>query len=149
MNRRCRAYRYGPLPRLAGTTALVSLTVMGACSSQRADRMPGLRSVAVPTDVRDARGRAVSRRALQAYTTSQIRTAERRYGAADQALSRLPGVVSVQPGAGVVYVYTHRPAALPKEYDGMPVKALPPEFIDGVSDDWVTPDQLPPLGQGD
>lgn len=31
----------------------------------------------------------------------------------------------------------------------MPVKALPPEFIDGVSDDWVTPDQLPPLGQGD
>ena len=111
--------------------------------------MPGLRSVAVPTDVRDARGRAVSPRALQAYTTSQVRTAERRYGAAGRALSRLPGVVSVQPDAGVVYVYTHRPAVLPKEYDGMPVKALPPEFIDGVSDDWVTPDQLPPLGQGD
>ena len=127
----------------------MGLIVMGACSSQRADRMPGLRGVAVPTDVRDARGRAVSQRALQAYTTSQVRTAERRYGAANQALSQLPGVVSVRPGAGVVYVYTNRPAALPKEYDGVPVKALPPEFIDGVSDDWVTPDQLPPLGQGD
>lgn len=122
---------------------------MGACSSQRADGLPDLRGVAVPTDVRDPRGRAVSHRALQAYKTSQVRTAERQYGAAGRALSQLPGVVSVQPGAGVVYVYTHRPAALPKEYDGVPVKALPPEFIGGVSDDWVTPDQLPPLDRGD
>lgn len=129
--------------------ALVSMVVMGACSSQRADGLPDLRGVAVPTDVRDARGRAVSQRALQAYKTSQVRTAERQYGAAGRALSQLPGVVSVQPGAGVVYVYTHHPAALPEEYDGIPVKALPPEFIGGVSDDWVTPDQLPPLGQGD
>jgi hypothetical protein len=64
------------------------------------------------------------------------------------ALSQLPGVVTVRPGYGVVYVFTDRPAVVPKELDGIPVKALPPEFMNGVSEDWVTPDQLPPPGRG-
>jgi hypothetical protein len=64
------------------------------------------------------------------------------------ALSQLPGVVAVRPGYGVVYVFTDRPSLVPKELDGIPVKTLPPEFVNGVSEDWVTPGQLPPPGRG-
>jgi len=30
----------------------------------------------------------------------------------------------------------------------VPVTALPPEFANGLSEEWVTPDQLLPPGQG-
>lgn len=140
----------GPWVRFAAVLAvLLGTTWLSACASQGPSRSLGLRNVAIPADVRYPRGRGVPHRALQAYNTNQVRAAEKRHAAARHALSQLPGVVAVRPGYGVVYVYTHRPAAVPREYDGLPVKALPPEFIGGLSEEWVTPDQLPPLGQGD
>jgi hypothetical protein len=108
-----------------------------------------LRRAQIPHGVKDARGREIPSRAMRAYKTSQVRSIEKRYTTAHDALSKLPGVVAVRPENGVVYVYTNRPAAVPKEFEGIPVRALPPEFRDGVSDEWVTPDQLPPPGQGD
>ena len=127
---------------------LIVLGLLGACAQRPQADFVALRRADIPSGITDARGRAVSSRALQAYKTSQVRTAEKQYKTADHALSQLPGVVAVRPGYGVMYVYTSRPAALPAEFEGTPVRALPPEFINGISEEWVTPDQLPPLGQG-
>lgn len=118
------------------------LLVSWSCSPQSRGTLPGLRHAQMPMGVRDARGREVSPRAMRAYKTSKVRAIE-------AGLSRLPGVVAVRPGYGAVYVYTSLPNAVPKEYEGLPVRALPPEFADGVSGEWVTPDQLPPPGTGD
>jgi len=127
---------------------LIAFGLLGACALRPQGDLAALRRAEIPSGITDARGRAVSSRALKAYKTSQVRTIERRYTTADHALSQLPGVVAVRPGSGVVYVYTTRPAELPAEFEGTPIRALPPEFANGVSEEWVTPDQLPPLGQG-
>jgi hypothetical protein len=127
---------------------LIVLGLLGACAQRPQADFAALRRADIPSGITDARGRDVSSRALQAYKTSQVRTAERQYTTADHALSQLPGVVAVRPGDGVVYVYTSRPAELPAEFEGTPIRALPPEFINGISEEWVTPDQLPPPGQG-
>lgn len=127
---------------------LIMLGLLGACAPRPQGDLAALRRAEIPSGITDARGRAVSSRALKAYKTSQVRTVEKQYATADHALSQLPGVVAVRPGYGVVYVYTSRPAALPAEFEGTPIRALPPEFVNGVSEEWVTPDQLPPLGQG-
>lgn len=125
------------------------LLVIWSCSPQSRGALPGLRQAQIPMGVRDARGRKVSPRAMRAYKTSKVRAVEKQYIATHVGLSQLPGVVAVRPGYGVVYVYTSRPNAVPKEYEGVLVKALPPEFADGVSEEWVTPDRLPPPGAGD
>ncbi len=127
---------------------LLGLLLGGACATQPRGDFAALRRAEIPSGLTDTRGRVVSSRALQAYKTSQVRTIEKQYATADHALSQLPGVVAVRPGYGVMYVYTSRPAVLPKEFEGVPVKALPPEFANGISEEWVTPDQLPPPGQG-
>ena len=128
---------------------LIAFGLLGACAPRPQGDLAALRRAEIPGGISDARGRAVSSRALQAYKTSQVRTIEKQYTTAEHALSQLPGVVAVRPGHGVMYVYTSRPAALPAEFEGTPVRALPPEFMNGISEDWVTPDQLPPPGQGD
>ena len=125
---------------------LIVLGLLGACAQRPQSDFAALRRADIPSGITDARGRDVSSRALQAYKTSQVRTAERQYTTADHALSQLPGVVAVRPGYGVMYVYTSRPAELPAEFEGTPIKALPPEFINGISEEWVTPDQLPQRG---
>lgn len=127
---------------------LIAFGLLGACAQRPQSDLAALRRADIPSGISDARGRVVSSRALQAYKTSQVRTIEKQYKTADHALSQLPGVVAVRPGSGVMYVYTSRPAALPAEFEGTPVKALPPEFANGISEEWVTPDQLPPPGQG-
>ena len=123
--------------------------LLSACAKQPQSDFATLRRAEIPTGVTDARGRAVSRRGLQAYKTSQIRSAEKQYTTTNTALSQLPGVVAVRPGYGVVYVYTSQPSALPKEFNGTPVMAMSPEFVNGVSEEWVTPDELPPHVRGD
>ena len=127
---------------------LIAFGLLGACAPRLQGDLAALRRAEIPSGISDARGRAVSSRALQAYKTSQVRTAERQYTTADYALSQLPGVIAVRPGDGVVYVYTSRPAELPAEFEGTPIRTLPPEFINGISEEWVTPEQLPPPGQG-
>ena len=127
---------------------LIAFGFLGACAPRPQGDLAALRRAEIPSGISDARGRAVSGRALQAYKTSQVRTVEKQYTTAEHALSQLPGVVAVRPGHGVMYVYTSRPAELPAEFEGTPVKALPPEFANGISEEWVTPDQLPPPGRG-
>ncbi len=127
---------------------LIAFGFLGACAPRPQGDLAALRRVEIPSGISDARGRAVSGRALQAYKTSQVRTIEKQYTTAEHALSQLPGVVAVRPGYGVIYVYTSRPTELPAEFEGTPVEALPPEFMNGISEEWVTPDQLPPLGRG-
>lgn len=127
---------------------LIMLGLLSACASRPQGDLAALRRAEIPSGITDARGRAVSSRALKAYKTSQVRTIERRHETADHALSQLPGVVAVRPGYGVVYVYTSRPAELPAEFEGTPIRVLPPEFMNGISEEWVTPDQLPPPGRG-
>ncbi len=127
---------------------LIMLGLLGACTPRPPGDLAVLRRAEIPSSITDAHGRAVSGRALKAYRTSQIRTIEKQYATADHAPSQLPGVVKVRPGRGVVYVYTTRPAELPTEFEGTPLRALPPEFVNGISEEWVTPDQLPPSGQG-
>ena len=119
-----------------------------SCAVQPTGDLAAIRRADIPRGIKDARGRDVSRRALQAYQTSEVRSFEKQYTATHDALSQLPGVVAVRPGVGVVYVYTTRPAAVPKKFEGVPVTALPPEFANGISEEWVTPDQLAPPGQG-
>ncbi len=130
------------------SAAIVLLALVCGCAPRTHDDMLKLRQAELPTDITDSRGRPVSRRGLQAYKTAQVSKIEREYTAVEQALANLPGVVSVRPGYGLVYVYTHRPAELPAEIDGMRVRAMPPEILNGVSDEWVTPEELPPLGGG-
>ncbi len=125
---------------------LIAFGLLGACAQRPQGDLAALRHAEIPSDITDARGRAVSGRALQAYKTSQVRTAEKQYKTADHALSQLPGVVAVRPGYGVMYVYTSRPAELPAEFEGTPIRALPPEFMNGISEEWVTPEQLPQRG---
>ncbi len=125
---------------------VIVLGLLGACAPRPQGDLAALRRAEIPSDITDARGRAVSGRALQAYKTSQVRTIERQYTTAEHALSQLPGVVAVRPGYRVVYVYTTRPAELPAKFEGTPIRALPPEFMNGISEDWVTPDQLPQRG---
>ena len=127
---------------------LIVFGILGACAQRPQGDLAALRRAEIPSGITDARGRAVSSRALKAYKTSQIRTVEKQSATADHALSQLPGVVAVRPGSGVVYVYTSRPAELPAEFEGTPIRTLPPEFVNGISEEWVTPDQLPPPGQG-
>ncbi len=127
---------------------LIVLGLLSACVQRPQSDFAALRRAELPSGITDARGQAVSSRALKAYKTSQVRAAEKRYATAGHALSQLPGVVAVRPGYGVVYVYTSRPAALPAEFEGTPVRAVPPEFVNGIPEGWVTPDQLLPLGQG-
>jgi hypothetical protein len=127
---------------------LIAFGLLGACAPRPQGDLAALRRAEIPSGLTDARGRDVSGRALKAYKTSQVRTIEKQHTRADHTLSQLPGVVAVRPGHGVVYVYTSRPAELPAEFEGTPIRALPPEFVNGVSEEWVTPDQLPPLGQG-
>ena len=119
-----------------------------SCAAQPKGDLAALRRADIPRGIKDARGRDVSRRALQAYKTSEIRSFEKQYTTTQHALAQLPGVVAVRPGVGVVYVYTTRPAAVPQEFEGVPVTVLPPEFANGISEEWVTPDQLAPPGQG-
>ena len=127
---------------------LIAFGLLGACAPRPHGDLAALRRAEIPSGISDARGRAVSGRALRAYKTSQVRTIERQHTTADHTLSQLPGVVAVRPGYGVMYVYTSRPAELPAEFEGTPIRALPPEFVNGISEDWVTPDQLPRPGQG-
>ena len=132
---------------------LLGLLVAGfvsswSCTTQPKGDLAAIRRADIPRGIKDARGRDVSRRALQAYKTSEVRSVEKRYTTTQHALSELPGVVAVRPGVGVVYVYTTRPAAVPKKFEGVPVTVLPPEFANGLPEEWVTPDQLPPPGQG-
>ena len=127
---------------------LIVLGLLSACAQRPPDDFAVLRRAEIPSGVTDARGRAVSSRVLRAYKTSQVSTIEKRYKTAGRALSQLPGVVAVRPGYGVVYVYTSRPAELPADYEGIPIRALPPELMNDVSEEWVTPEQLPPPGQG-
>ena len=127
---------------------LIAFGLLGACAPRSQGDLAALRRAEIPSGISDARGRAVSGRALQAYKTSQVRTIEKQYTTAEHALSQLPGVVAARPGYGVIYVYTSRPTELPAEFEGTPVRALPPEFMNGISEEWVTPDQLPPPGRG-
>ena len=127
---------------------MAGLASSWSCATQPKGDLATIRRADIPRGIKDARGRDVSRRALQAYKTSEVRSFEKQYTTTQHALSQLPGVVAVRPGAGVVYVYTNRPAAVPKEFEGVPVTALPPEFANGISDEWVTPDQLAPPGHG-
>ncbi len=119
-----------------------------SCAAQPKGDLAAIRRADIPRGMKDARGRDVSRRALQAYKTSEVRSFEKQYATTQHALTQLPGVVAVRPGVGVVYVYTTQPAAVPRKFEGVPVTALPPEFANGLSEEWVTPDQLPPPGQG-
>ena len=127
---------------------LIACGLLVACAPRPQGDLAALRRAEIPSGITDTRGRVVSSRALKAYKTSQVRAIEKQYATADHVLSQLPGVVAVRPGYGVVYVYTNRPAELPAEFEGIPIRALPPEFVNGVSEEWVTPEQLPPLGQG-
>ena len=95
---------------------LIMLGLLGACAPRPQGDLAALRRAEIPSGITDARGRAVSSRALKAYKTSQVRTVEKQYATADHTLSQLPGVVAVRPGSGVVYVYTTRPAELPAEF---------------------------------
>ena len=119
-----------------------------SCAAQPKGDLAATRRADILGGIKDARGRAVSRRALQAYKTPEVRSFEKQYTTTHDALSQLPGVVAVRPGVGVMYVYMTWPAAVPKKFEGVPVTALPPEFANGISEEWVTPDQLPPPDQG-
>ena len=127
---------------------IILLALAYGCGPRTHDDLRYLRQTELPADITDSRGRPLSRRGLQAYKTAEVSKIEREYTAVEEALANLPGVVSVRPGYGVVYVYTHRPAELPAEVEGTPVRAIPPELLNGVSDEWVTPEELPPLGGG-
>ena len=129
---------------------IAGLMLSWSCASHPTGDLAVMRQSAIPLGIKDAQRQEIPRRAVRAYVTSGMhsRGDEKQYATTHSALSKLPGVVAVRPGFGVVYVYTTQPAAVPKEFEGVPVKALPPEFANGVSEEWVTPDQLPPPGQG-
>jgi len=44
---------------------------------------------------------------------------------ASEELSQIPGVVRVEPGPGVIYVFTDNPTAAPSGFEGTPINVLP------------------------